>query len=148
MNGSMDFSLRRFPALVCFIQVPRVILWFTINIRRLTRLTIGTYLSAELVEFVRSDAALIGLGSPLGDVRDLAVRKAAVSHESSGPYENYHVSLPCIPGQLQRKESLTVTEMLDRDGNHLEVRVHRHRELLSLIIRRGHPHSQTSVRDE
>lgn len=55
---------------------------------RLTRLKIGTYLSAELVEFVRSDAALISLGSPLGDVRDLAVRKAAVSHESSGPYEN------------------------------------------------------------
>jgi hypothetical protein len=56
----------------------------------------GTYLPAELVEFVRSDAAFISLASSLGDVRNLTVRKAAISHKSSSPCLSDHVSSPCV----------------------------------------------------
>lgn len=78
----------------------------------------GTYLPPESIEFVCTDTAFISLASSLGDVGDLPVRKAAISHQSSSPYWNHHVNSPCFPSPAVRFQP-TIAEILNRDGDYL-----------------------------
>lgn len=77
-----------------------------------------TYLPSEPIEFVCTDTAFISLASSLGDVGDLPVRKAAISHQSSSPYRNHHVNSHCVPIPAVRFQP-TIAEILNRDGDYL-----------------------------